>query len=445
VRLEALQLTFRPPEVAGYVDSVSAELGATLASSSAMPTPALPYVRPSRAVGVRGLASQTLRALRAVDHTAGRLLGRRRILVDARSPLSYAALRALLEALDHDSRVDVRVTSSGRADIDRLLRQKGLEERFVERPRAAWSRFDLSLDADPWCRAPLRRTACRVNFFHGVAGKYDLDQPPREARLFDAYDRVGFVNSDRMNRYLSAGIVTPRQAALIGYPKLDALVRGEYDPAAVRAALHFDERRPTVMYAPTWSPVSSLHIAGEAIIDSLLQRGFNVIAKLHDNCYLLDEKYAAGVDWRSRLARFIPSGRFALVEAADSSPYLAASDALVTDHSSIGFEFLALDRPLLVFDAPDLVRIARINPEKVALLRSGARVVHRSDEVGPVAAAELADPTRLSNARQTIVRTIFHQPGTATDRALSMVYELLDLAAPHWGELPCAKPAASIP
>ena len=48
---------------------------------------------------------------------------------------------------------------------------------------------------------------------------------------------------------------------------------------------------------------------------------------------------------------------------------------VVTDHSSIGFEFCAADRPLVVFDAPGLIEAARINPDKVALLRSAATVV----------------------------------------------------------------------
>ena len=290
----------------------------------------------------------TIRGVRAMDHAAGRLLGRRRVLVDARSPLNFAVMAPLVAALRRDDRVDVDLTSDGRDDIACVFEKAGLAHRVVDRQRARWTRYDLYLNADPWNPAPLARAARRINFFHGVAGKYDLDQPKPEARPFDGYDRIAFINADRMNRYLAAGIVTASQAALVGYPKLDALVCGAYDATAVRASLRLDVNRPTVIYAPTWSPASSLHVAGEAIIDALLARDFNVIAKLHDNCFLPGDKYAAGIDWRARLSRFTSSGRFALAEAADASPYLAASDAMVTDHSSIGFEYLVLDRPLAV-------------------------------------------------------------------------------------------------
>src|SRR5207302_8978897 len=142
---------------------------------------------------------------------------------------------------------------------------------------------------------------------------------------------------------------------------------------------------------------------------------------------LSQEKFSGGIDWRARFAQLHEPGRIAFVEWADSSPFLAASDVMVTDHSSVGFEFCLLDRPLIVFDAPDLVRVARINPDKVALLRSAARVVTRAEDVGPVAAEELASKDRLSAARHAVVRDMFYEPGTATERALAMVYDLLNL------------------
>lgn len=367
----------------------------------------------------------------ALDHGVARLTGRRRVLFDALSPLNLSVLRPLMDALAGDPRVDVRVTSEGRDDIARAFERSGLTANLVSRDRVPWTRFDLYVNADPWNPPDLHRTAHRVNFFHGVAGKYDLDQPRGEGRPFNSYDRVAFINEDRLQRYLSAGVVAPTQAVLVGYPKLDVLVRGGYDAAEIRGALGFDPSRPTVMYAPTWSSASSLHLAGDAIIEALLPRGLNVIAKLHDNCFLPGEKYAGSIDWRARLARFRASGRFALVEAADACPYLAASDLLITDHSSIGFEYLVLDRPLVIFDAPDLTRVARINPEKVALLQSAGVVVPTAAALGEQIAGALANPECGSTQRRRVANQMFFRPGTATERALTLTYELLSLKRRH--------------
>ena len=103
---------------------------------------------------------------------------------------------------------------------------------------------------------------------------------------------------------------------------------------------------------------------------------------------------------------------------------------MVTDHSSIGFEFLALDRPLIVFDAPDLARVARINPEKIALLRSAATVVANAAELSAAIDAAVADPSAQSAERRRVAGAMFHQPGTATARAVAVACRLLDIPEP---------------
>jgi hypothetical protein len=371
------------------------------------------------------LQGRLTRPLHALDHAIGRAIGPRRVLFEGRLPVHFVVVRPVLEALRADASVRVWVTSDGREDIARAYAEAGFGECYVPRERCAWRRFDLYMNGDPWNPARLHRSAHRLNFFHGVAGKYDLDHPPPQARLFAAYDRVAFVNADRMRRYLENGTVSERQAALVGYPKLDRLLTAGYDRVAVRRSLGLPVERPTVVYAPTWSSASSLHVAGEEIIRTLLASGFNVIAKLHDNCFMPGEKCAGDVDWRARLQPFSASGRFALATSHDSSPCLAACDLLVTDHSSIGFEALALDRPVIVFDAPDLQRVARINPEKIELLRSASDVVSTPAGLADAAAAALAHPRRRAAERRRVAGQIFYAPGGATARAVAVVYELL--------------------
>lgn len=122
-------------------------------------------------------------------------------------------------------------------------------------------------------------------------------------------------------------------------------------------------------------------------------------------------------------------GRIVYLEGPDVAPSLAAADLMVTDHSSAGFEYLVFDRPLLIFDAPGLVEAARINPDKVALLRSAARVVATVGELTAAAAAELAAPGRLSRERQRVAGGMFHEPGTATARAMALIQCLLEPGA----------------
>jgi hypothetical protein len=298
------------------------------------------------------------------------------------------------------------------------------EGRFLTHAEAEWRRFDLYVNGDPWAAARLRRCAHRVNFFHGVAGKYDLDSPAGLPLGFERYDHVAFINRDRMERYLAAGIVSPSQAVLVGYPKLDRLASGGYDTAAIRRSLGLPADRPAALYAPTYSTASSLHLAGEAIVRALAGAGFSVMVKLHDRSLDPDPRYTGGIDWRARfaaLARDVGRDRVLFLEVADACPLLAAADVMVTDHSSIGFEYLVLDRPLVVFDTPDLASAARISADKIALLRSAATVTSTPEDTARAASHDLAHPAALSAARRRVADEMFFEPGTATGRAMTLL------------------------
>ena len=356
-----------------------------------------------------------------VDHAIGRRLSRNRhVLIEYRTPVAQAILGPVAEALA-DATTHVWFTSEY-PDRIRPLVPPGS---FLTHAQAEWRRFDAYLNCDPWAAARLRRCACCVNFFHGVAGKYDLDRPDTLPMGFERYDRVAFINADRMQRYVEAGIVEADRAALVGYPKIDRLATHGYDAAAVRSGLGLDPSLRTILYAPTYSTASSLHLAGEAIIGALAAAGFNVIVKLHDRSLDPDPRYNGGIDWRARLQPLQAGHQVRLAETGDSSPLLAAADAVITDHSSIGFEYLVLDRPLLVFDAPDLPRVARISEDKVTRLRYAATVVQNVGELVPVLRRELDAPARLSERRQEVAREMFFEPGGATRRALQLIRPLL--------------------
>ena len=361
------------------------------------------------------------RAVHSIDHAVGRVSPRRRVLVELRTPVSKAVLAPIYEPLQTVAELEVFFTSEYPETIRPLVEgARLLTHREVE-----WRRFDVYMNADPWATARLRRCARRVSFFHGVAGKYDLDDPQGLPMGYEYYDRVAFVNRDRMSRYLAAGVVTPLQARLVGYPKLDRLAKGRIDGGAVRVFLGLDQSRRTVLYAPTYSAASLLHQAGEAIVRAAAGAGWNVIVKLHDRSLDADSRYTAGIDWRARMRAIETPGQVVFVEESDASPYLAAADAMITDHSSVGFEFLLLDRPLIVFDAPGLIEAARINPDKVALLRSAARVISSVTSLPDELQAAATAPLAMSRERRRVAGEMFFEPGRATERALSLISEML--------------------
>jgi len=383
----------------------------------------------------RRTRAAVVQAIHRLDDAVSRVgRGRRRVLFEAASPMSLAVFRPVYDRLRRDSRIEFWFTTcDGSWDAEHIFGSAGITERVMPPGAVRWKKFDAYINADFWNMTWLPRSVRRIHLFHGVAGKYGLDAPVRVAPVVATFDRLLFPNRDRLDRYAQAGLIDPEcaQGALVGYPKVDCLVDGSLDRRAIEASLGLDPSVPTVLYAPTWSPYSSLNSMGEDIIRALGGMDANVIVKLHDRSYDAAARASGGVDWRAHLARLCRELHVHLAEHADASPYLFVADALVTDHSSVGFEFMLLDRPIVIVDCPALIEKARVNLDKVSLLRGAAEVVSAPEQVPAAVRRGLADASRLSERRRTVASELFYGPGGATARATACIYDVLGLPAPE--------------
>src|SRR5262245_28373043 len=383
-------------------------------------------------------------AVHAADELARRLgRSRRRVLFEAASPLSLAVFRPVLERLQRDPRLEFWFTTSDSSwNAERIFGAAGIAERVISANDARWMKFDGYVNTDFWNMTWLRRRVRRVHLFHGVAGKYGLDGPVRIAPVVASFDRLLFPNTDRLQRYQDAGLLErdgPR-GQLIGYPKVDCLVDGSLNRTAIQSTLGLDPSVPTVLYAPTWSPQSSLNTIGAQLIPALARLNVNVIVKLHDRSYDQRSWSPGPVAWSHRLDEICRSWRVHAAQGSDVSPYLFVSDVLLTDHSSVGFEFALLDRPIVVIHTPGLIRMARVGADKLGPLQSAAVVVRDvAGAMRPIARA-LTEPDRHRAQRACLPERSFYRPRTATARAVECIYELLELTAPQ-GPLPSASRA----
>jgi CDP-glycerol glycerophosphotransferase (TagB/SpsB family) len=210
-------------------------------------------------------------------------------------------------------------------------------------------------------------------------------------------------------------------------PRVDCLVDGTYCRDEVVASLDLDPARPTVLYAPTWSPASSLNAMGESLVRALMRMPINLVVKLHDRSRDLRERYSGGIDWASRLAPLLPPRRGVLAPGHDISPYLVGADLMITDHSSAGFEYLLLDRPIVRINRPELIQLASIHPDYVELLASVSDSVDDVPEAIAAVERGLAAPSERTHERLTVAADLFYRPGAATSRFVQALYELIEL------------------
>ena len=372
-----------------------------------------------------------VRAARAIDVAMTRRDGRRDVLIDSRTAMNYAMVSPVQASLAADPRVRFYATSTssdGPTSLSAVYPQPLPGTTLLSPSQAQFRRFDAYLTADLlWARLP--RGTCRIQMFHGVAGKFahDYDTPQSSMRR---WNRFFFVNRRRMYNFIASGAIDATSDAprLVGMPKVDCLVDGSLQRDDVLRSLNLDPTSPSVLYAPTWSAYSSLNLMGLELVAGLLSRSWNVIVKLHDRSRDPRPFYSGGVDWAARLEQVMANSRAHLVADADICPYLAAADLMITDHSSAGFEYLLLDRPLVRIHVPELLRNSNVNEEYVRLLTDAARSA--TDLAGVLKAVEdgLADPAAGSGSRREVARDLFHQPGSATARAAAELYEAMELA-----------------
>lgn len=354
----------------------------------------------------------------------------RAVLVNARTAMNYAVIAPIYRALE-DPRVTFLFTASEQPTAVRsIYGELGDDVKIVSPARAALMKFSAYVVADMlWVTLP--RGTRRILMFHGVAGKYSriYDTPTRSMR---DWDRLFFINRRRMENYIRAGAIDEdsEAARLVGYPKLDCLVDGSLRRDDLLNEIGIDPSRRTILYAPTWSPYSSLNKLGEELVKKLVDAGYAVIVKLHDRSRDPQYKHSGGVDWPAVLEPILRKGGGWLADGSDASPYLAAADLLITDHSSVGFEYLLLDRPLIRIDIPELIEQTDINPDYVDLMREVSTTVHDVSQTLKAVEVCLGDPQCRSQSRRAVAGELFYEPGTATARAVRELYELIELEPP---------------
>lgn len=141
-----------------------------------------------------------------------------------------------------------------------------------------------------------------------------------------------------------------------GYPRTDlshATSRADVMARLVKLGVHVDPTKSIILYAPTWKPANRSNLSYEpecdpegllaikrsleAMIDS---SKYQVLIKPHQFVYthIKNMPVYAG--------QFVPTD-------IDANELMSAVDILVSDFSSIVFDYLVLDRPILLY-VPDL-------------------------------------------------------------------------------------------
>lgn len=270
---------------------------------------------------------------------------------------------------------------------------------------------------------------CRktVQIFHGVSFR-NFAVRPEYAR----FDKLFFPGRYMMQQYLDRGYLEPNdpRIELVGMPKLDRLVDGSIKSQEVLKELGLDPTVPTVLWCPTGARHNSYEVYGQAAIKAIQETGVNLIVKLHDHPHLYGGLTTEDI---IKSVRDVLGPRGRLATHSDVTPLLVAADLLISDASSVAYEFCILDRPIVFLDVPELLNErAAMDGSNMDLNTHGrnvGRIVTSAEELKEAITAELANPSHLSKRRRAAAEDIFFKPGTATPRAARRLSELAGIPA----------------
>jgi CDP-glycerol glycerophosphotransferase len=188
---------------------------------------------------------------------------------------------------------------------------------------------------------PLKRMGLDLRGTAGADTRTDFDGLMRRAARWDYSISQNAFSTNIWQR----AFPVPFESLEVGYPRNDMLATATEDDARrIRAELEIPADRHVILYAPTrreydptYLPVSDVVAAAEQLSSDSV-----VLARLH---------YLDSAD--RRLAEMQEAGLLRDVTDHPSVEELCiAADLLITDYSSIMFDFAVLDRPIVIH-APD--------------------------------------------------------------------------------------------
>jgi CDP-glycerol glycerophosphotransferase len=203
-------------------------------------------------------------------------------------------------------------------------------------------------------------------------GAADMDFPS----LLKRCDRWDYVISS--NRYSSEvwerSFPNAYTTLEIGYPRNDVLVRATAaEIAAVRKSLHLGPDKTVILYAPTFRDwVTGRRVEQLADLRDLAENLGN------DHVILVRSHYLTRED--KRLRELQDRGTLRDVsEHPRIEDLMIAADVLLTDYSSVMFDYANLDRPVVIF-APDWDTYVRVRGVNMDLFAQPPGVIETTQE-----------------------------------------------------------------
>lgn len=248
----------------------------------------------------------------------------------------------------------------------------------------------------------------------------------------DLYFGLSEAEFDYLDKRLPGVLGVSKAYFPVGFPKVDSLVRGQFDREEIRDRFALKADR-TVLIASSWKNGGLVRALGTSPFESLAKAfpDWNVVQNGHP--WLWQRRSDVDPQWQDETLRRMreveqryPNARFLPNVAAEE--LAVVSDVLVADRTSVVTTFALLDRPIVLFDNLDLPDYSR----RTALpYLAAAEVFHGADELIESCLAAMADSQEKATARKELRDLFYANPGSAAQAMADVIERVGRVCSPH--------------
>ncbi len=179
-----------------------------------------------------------------------------------------------------------------------------------------------------------------IDVWHGIPFKGFTS---KDFTTLHKYDRI-FVSSELIkNLYINKFGFNEHHVVTTGYGKTDLLLN-DHDTTS-NTELEFIKNKRLVLFAPTWKQDSNdRNIIPFGITETEFCEKLNFICKKHEAIFAIRSHLNTNMNFSSN-TKLLPSNTY-----PNTEQILKHTDILISDWSSIAFDYLPLSRPTLFLD-----------------------------------------------------------------------------------------------
>lgn len=374
-----------------------------------------------------------IRTLQQFDSSWHEQNGPIKVLFVASTVQAISGFLPLMQTMIGDGRIKVNIVTLGVDGLafDNRDQQELYRQCVVPKLLAFVSKYHYIFFTDV-LDLPFLRTATHISMSHGAAfGVLDymvtVAAQPHINLIFalSSHERKYFEEADLLD-------TASKLFFAVGCPKLDPLLAKEFSRLEFMQRLNLRPDRKNILIATHFSEKSLLFSFRSNLLKALLplEQEYNIMITGHPMIWQMQPTtgYNPPQIWEEIESVANNAQYVRTIRTLSELPLLDAADLLIADHSSIVAEYSCLDRPMLLFDHPDMH--FQDSAIKKLFLEAAASFVDVTN-IGATCRFLLNNPSVHSEGRHRMTEHFFYQPGNSCKYIIELLLSMGRMCGPH--------------